>query len=53
MSMFMQRKQTNRYREQTCGCLGEIERRWEGLGVWGWQLQTFTYKMGEQQNPTV
>ena len=50
MSMFMQRKQTtNRYREQTCGCLGEIDRGWEGLGVWGWQMQTFTCKTGEQK----
>ena len=53
MSMFMKQKQTNRYREQTCGCLGEIDRGWEGLGVWGWQMQTFTYKMRKQQNPTV
>ena len=50
MSMFMQRQQTtNRYREQTCGCLGEIDRGWEGLGVWGWQMQTFTCKTGEQK----
>ena len=53
MSMFMKRKQTNRYREQTCGCLGEMERGCQGLGVWGWQMQTFTYKMRKQQNPTV
>ena len=53
MSMFMKQKLTKRYREQICGCLGEMERGCEALGVWGWQMQTFTYKMGKQQNPTV
>ena len=22
--------------EQTCGCWGGVEGKWDGLGVWGW-----------------
>ena len=40
-------KQTHRHREWICGCQGEgLE--WNGLGVWGYQMQTITFRMDEQ-----
>ena len=33
MNLSMQRKQTHRHREETCGCQGGGQGR-EGLGVW-------------------
>ena len=25
----------------------------DGLGVWGWQMQSITFRMDEQQSPTI
>ena len=33
--LFRKQKQTQRHREQICGCQGR-GREWGGLGVWGW-----------------
>ena len=31
------------------------EERWglDGVGVWGYQMQTSTYRMDQQQGPTI
>ena len=34
MNISMKQKQTQRHREQTCGCQGGGEWEREGLGVW-------------------
>ena len=47
----MKQKQTHRYREQACGHQGGGER--DGVGVWGQQTQTITFRMDKQQGPTV
>ena len=28
-------------------------RVWDGLGVWGWWMQTITFRMDKKQGPTV
>ena len=48
MNLSTKQKQTQRHREQTCGCLGGGEREWDGLGICGQQLQTFTFGMDKQ-----
>ena len=45
---FTKQKQTHRHREQTCGYQGGEQREQEGLGVWGQQMQTITFKMDKQ-----
>ena len=32
---------------------GDQGRKRDGLGVWGWQMQTITFRMDKQQGPTV
>ena len=32
---------------------GEAGRERDGLGVWGWWMQTVTFRMDKQQGPTV
>ena len=49
----MKQKQTHRQREHTCGCQGGGEWGRDGLGVWGWQMQTIIFRMDKQQGPTV
>ena len=39
------------HREQTCGCQGGRGEGEEQLGVWGWQMQTITFRM-DKQGPT-
>ena len=35
MNLSTKRKQTDHgHREQTCGCQGRGERKWDGVGVW-------------------
>ena len=34
MNLSTKQKQTQRHREQTCGCPGAGVMEWEGLGVW-------------------
>ena len=41
-------KQTHRHREQSCGCQGGGVREWDGWGVWGWWMQTITFRMDKQ-----
>ena len=47
----MKQKQTHRLREQTCGCWGKGKRGREG--VWDGHVHTATFKMDDQQGPTV
>ena len=49
MNLSTEQKQIHRHREQTCGCQGG----WEGLGVWGQQMQTITFTIDKQRGPTV
>ena len=51
MILSMKQKQTNRHREYTCGC-GEVDGK-DGLGVWGYQMQTIIHRMDKQQSPTI
>ena len=53
MNLSVKQKQTHKYREQICGCQGGGGREWDGQGVWGWQMQTITFRMDRQQGPTV
>ena len=53
MNLGTKQKWTYRHRDQTCGCQGEMGRERDGLGVWGWQMQTITFRMNKQQTPTV
>ena len=41
-------RQTHRHGEQICGCQGGVGRDWDGLGVWGQQMQTVTFRMDKQ-----
>ena len=47
----MKEKQTHRLREQTCGCWGTGKRGREG--VWDGHVHIATFKMDDQQGPTV
>ena len=42
------REQTHKHKEQTCGSLGGKGREWDGWGVWGWQMQTITFRIDKQ-----
>ena len=53
MIMSIKQKQTQRHREQTCGCQGRGGREWDGLSVWGQQMQNITFGMNKQQGPTI
>ena len=53
MNLSTKQKQTHRYRDQTCGCQGGGGRERGGLGIWGWQMQTITFRMDKQQGPAV
>ena len=52
MNLSMKQKQTHRHREQTHSCQGEGGWVRDGMGVWGQQMQTITYRM-DKQVPTV
>ena len=53
MNVSTKQKQTHRHREETFSCPGAGEREWDGLGVWGQQMQTIIYIMDKQQGLTV
>ena len=54
MNLSVKQKQTHRHREETCGCQGGgMETGRDGVGVWGYQMQTIIYGMDKQQGPTV
>lgn len=36
---------------ETCGCQGEVGRKWDGWRVWGWGMQTVTFGMNWQWVP--
>ena len=38
---------------QTCGCQGRAGREWHGQGVWGWRMQTVTFRVDGQWGPTI
>ena len=48
MNLSTKQKQTQGLREMTCGYQGEVQRKWDGWGFWGWQMQTITLRMDEQ-----
>ena len=48
MNLSTKQKQTHGHREQTYGCHGGVGKKWDGWGVWGWQMQTITFRMDEQ-----
>ena len=52
---YLQNRNRLKHREQTCGCqgrgIGVLEE--DGVGVWGWQMQTITSRMDKQQGPNV
>ena len=39
--------------EQSCGCQGGGEEGEGGLGVWGEQMQTATFRIDKQQGTTI
>ena len=49
MNLSTKQKQTHRHREQTYGCQGGWGKERHRLGVWGWYMQTVTFRMGKQQ----
>ena len=51
INLSTKQKHTHRYREQAGGCQEGCGR--DGLGVWGWQMQTVSYRMDKLQGPTV
>ena len=52
MNLSTKQKLTHRHREQTCGCQGVWGGGKDGVGVWGWQMQTITFiRMDKQQGP--
>ena len=53
MTLSAEKKQIHRHRQQTWGCReGRGWREWAGLGVWGWQMQTLTFRKDKQRGPT-
>ena len=51
--MNLSTKQKETHRDQTCGCQGRERRERDGLGVWGWYMQTITFRMDKQQGLSV
>ena len=49
MNLCTKQKQT--HRQQICSYQGQGER--DGLGVWGWSMQTITFIMDKQQSPNI
>ena len=48
MNLSTKEKQTHGHREWTCGCQGGGDRKWEGWGVWGQQMQMTAVRMEKQ-----
>ena len=53
INLSSEQKQTHGHRVQTCGCQGGRGREWDGWAVWGWKMQTITFRMGNQWSPTI
>ena len=47
MNLSTKQKQTHRYGEQTCGCQGGGGQNEMDGGIWGWQMQTITFRMNK------
>ena len=48
MNSSAEQNQTHRHRKQACGYQREKGREWDGLGAWGLQIQTITFRMDKQ-----
>ena len=48
MSLSIKQKQIHRHKEETCECQWGKGWKREGLGVWGYQMQTNTSRMDKQ-----
>ena len=46
-------RQTHGHGEQSCGCQQGTDCGRKGLGGWGQQMQTVTYRMNKKQGPTI
>ena len=44
----VKQKQARRHREQTSGYQAWGVREWDGLGVWGQQMEAITFRMDKQ-----
>ena len=53
MSLSTKQQQNHRNKEQTVIASGEGGRKWDGWGVWGWQVQIITFRMDKQGDPAV
>ena len=53
MNLSMKQKQTHKHREYVVVAKREEEWRRNGLGIWGSQMQTITYRMDKQQGLTL
>ena len=45
MNLSTKWEQTHRHKEQTCGCQVGWWSKWDGWGVWDWQMQTIRFRM--------
>ena len=48
MNLSTKQKQSHRHREQIFGCQEGGGREWDGQGVWGWQMQSITFRIDKQ-----
>ena len=48
MNLSREQKQTHIHGKETCGCQGGGEKGQDGWGVWGWWMQTVTFRMDGQ-----
>ena len=53
MNLSTNQKETHRHRDKTYGCQGVWEREMDRLGIWGWQMQTITFRIYKQPGLTV
>ena len=51
MYLPIKQKQTHSHREQTCACRKEVDGK-DGLGVWGYQMQTIIHRIDKLQGLT-
>ena len=51
MNLSMKQKQTHWHRDQISGCCVGGSRERDGLEIWGWWMQTITFRMDKQQGP--
>ena len=51
MNLSMKQKQIHWHRDQISGCCMGGSRERDGLEIWGWWMQTITFRMDKQQGP--